>query len=130
MGISRRHAGPGWLPGFLAGLLKLSDSLNCPNRRSICSLVAAVLSALSLSVVVVGFLWAYRTQGVIAAIFTAALCCVWFELIYFAPKTLTEAIAANILVIAVYLAYPGEPTANRRRLFAAGVCLDWLWLFV
>ena len=117
-----REGARSWLvPGFLAGLLKLSDIVGLSEPVVYLSLVAAVLSALSLSVVVVGFSVGLSDPGAIAAIFTAALCCVWFELIYFAPKTLIEAIAANILVIAVYLAYPGEPTANKRRLFAAGL---------
>jgi len=111
-----------WLvPGFLAGLLKLSDVLNLSQPPAYLFLVAASLSAFSLSVVVIGFLWAYRTQGSIAAIITAALCAVWFELIYFAPKTLVEPIAANILLIAVYLAYPGKSTGNKVRLLAAGL---------
>jgi GPI mannosyltransferase 3 len=105
----------------LGGLLKISDVVGLSQPEAYLFLVTATLCALSLSVVLVGFLWAYRTQGAFAALITAAICGVWYELIYFAPKTLTEPIAAHILVIAVYLAYPGQPTANKRRLFAAGL---------
>ena len=111
-----------WLvPGFLAGLLKIFAILHISQPSIYLFLVAAILSALSLSVVVVGFLWGFRTQGAFAGLITAAICSVWYELIYFAPKTLTEPIAAHILVPAVYLAYPGQPTANKRRLFLAGL---------
>ncbi len=111
-----------WLvPGFLAGILKLSDVLGLSFPGFYLFLVAATLTALSLSVVLVGFLWASRTQGAFAGVITAALCGLWFELVYFAPKTLTEPIAAHILVIAIYLAYPSQPTSNKRRLFAAGL---------
>jgi len=111
-----------WLvPGFLAGPLKISDIFGISQPGIYLFLVAATLSALSLSVVLVGFLWGFRTQGAFAGFITAAICSVWYELIYFAPKTLTEPIAAHILVIAVYLAYPGQPTTNKRRLFAAGL---------
>ena len=111
-----------WLfPGLLAGLMKLSDSLGFSNPDAYLFLVASVLSALSLSVIVVGFLWAYRVQGIVAAFITAMLCSIWFELVYFAPKTLTEAVAAHLLVIAVYLAWPGRPVDNWRRLFVAGL---------
>lgn len=109
------------VPGFLAGILKIADSLGMFQPETYLFLVAAALSALSLSVVIVGFLWACRTQGVLAGLITAMLCAVWFELIYFAPKPLTEAIAAHILVIALYMAYPGQQTNNKRRLFAAGL---------
>jgi phosphatidylinositol glycan class B len=117
-----RDGARSWLvPGFLGVLLKISDLLGLSQPEIYSFLVSATLSALSLSVVVVGFLWAFRTQGAFAGLITAALCAVWFELIYFAPKTLTEPIAAHILVIAVYLAYPSQPTTNKHRLFAAGL---------
>ena len=109
------------LPGSLAGLMKFSDSLGFSRPDAYLFLIAAVLSALSLSVVVVGFLWAYRTQGIVAAFITATLCSIWFELVYFAPKSLTEAVAAHLFVIAVYLVWPGRPVNNWRRLFAAGL---------
>jgi hypothetical protein len=117
-----REATRSWLvPGFLAGLLKSSDIFGLSQPGAYLFSVAAILSVFSLSIVLIGFLWAYRTQGAIAGLITAALCCVWFELVYFAPKTLTEPIAVNIFLIAVYLAYPGQPTANKRRLLVAGL---------
>lgn len=113
-----------WLvPGFLAGLLKISDLLGMSQPENYLLLVAATLSVLSLSVVVVGFLWGLRTQGLVAGFITAAFCSVWYELVYFAPKTLSEPIAAHIFVIAVYLAYPGQPITNKGRQFAAGLLL-------
>jgi len=117
-----RDATRSWLvPGFLAGLMESSNFLNLQQPASYLVMTAAILSAFSLSIVLVGFLWAYRTQGLVAGIITATLCCVWFELIYFAPKTLTEPIATNFLIIAVYLAYPGQPTSNKLRLLTAGL---------
>jgi GPI mannosyltransferase 3 len=117
-----REAARSWLvPGFLAGLLKLSDILGISEPSVYLFFVAACLSALSLSAVLVGFLWSYRTYGGVAGIITGALCAVWFELVYFAPKTLTEPIAADFFLIAVYLAYPTRATASRGRLFAAGI---------
>jgi hypothetical protein len=109
------------VPGFLAGLLKIFAIIGISQPSIYLFLIAATLSALSLSVVVVGFLWGFRTQGAIAGFITAAICTVWYELIYFAPKTLTEPIATHLLVIAVYLAYPGQPITDRRRLFLAGL---------
>ena len=109
------------LPGSLAGLMKLSGILGFTRPDAYLFLIAAVLSALSLSVVVTGFLWAYRVRGIVAAFITAALCSIWFELIYFAPKSLTEVVAAHLLVIAVYLVWPGHPVTSWRRLFVAGL---------
>lgn len=109
------------LPGALAGLMWICDSLGFSSPDAYLLLIAAVLSVLSLTVVVAGFLWAYRTQGTVAAFITAILCSIWFELVYFAPKTLTEVVAAHLLVIAVYLVWPGRLVHNWRRLFAAGL---------
>ena len=109
------------LPGALAGLMKLTASLGFSSPDAYLGVVATALSMLSLSVVIVGFLWAYRTQGVLAAFVTTVLCSIWFELVYFAPKSLTEVVAAHLLVIAVYLAYPGQPVNGWRRLFIAGL---------
>ena len=63
------------LPGALAGLMKLTDAAGFSAPDAYLFVVAAMLSMLSLSVVVVGFLWAYRTQGMTAAFITAALQC-------------------------------------------------------
>lgn len=109
------------LPGSLAGLMWLSDILGFSSPDAYLLLIAAVLAALSLSVVITGFLWAYRTQGIVAAFITATLCSTWFELVYFAPKSLTEVVAAHLLVIAVYLVWPGRPVTNWRRFFIAGL---------
>lgn len=109
------------LPGALAGLMKMAGGVGFSSPDVYLLVVAAVLSVLSLSVVVVGFLWAYRTQGVAAAFITAILCSIWFELVYFAPKPLTEVVAAHLLVIAVYLVYPGQAVSSWQRLFIAGL---------
>jgi len=109
------------LPGFIAGLMALSDLFYPSGPDFYIPFIQAVFCIISLAVVVVGFLWGYRSQGALAGFITAVLCAVWFELIYFAPKTLTEVVTAHILVVAVYLAYPTQPTSDRRRLFIAGL---------
>src|SRR3974390_2604093 len=77
-----RDAIRSWLvPGFLAGLLKIFAILGVSQPSIYLFLVAATLSALSLSVVFIGFLWGLRTQGTVAGIITATVCAVWYELI-------------------------------------------------
>ena len=82
-----------------------------------------LLIILSLAPVAVGYIWANQRCGRRAAVFTAALCAVWFELVYFSSKTLTEVVAAHILFLAIWLAYPGRPVDNRWRLVAGGAAL-------
>lgn len=111
------------LPGAIAGLMRGADSMGLAEPTQYGFVVAAAFSALSLSVVAVGFLWAYRRVGMAAAVITGSLCAVWFELVYFAPKTLSGPVAAYLLVIAVYLACPGTPSRDRHRLLLAGLLL-------
>lgn len=113
-----------WIvPGLLGGLLSIGNGVGLSRPETLNGLIVACLSLLSLSVVVVGFLWARRSENIFAGLITAAVCAVWFELVYFAPKSLSEVIAAHVLVIALYMACPGQPTADRRRLLAAGILL-------
>ena len=113
-----------WLvPGLLAGIMAAADWLGFTDPKAYNVAIAAVLSALSLSVVVVGYLWAWRYYGLVGAVITGALCAFWFELVYVGPKPLTGPIAADIMVIGLYLGYPGEPVRKPRRLFVAGLLL-------
>ncbi|HEX2217595.1 MAG TPA: hypothetical protein VHG35_02245 [Gemmatimonadales bacterium] len=118
-----------WLfPGLLAGVMGLTDGLTGGPHDYLAS-IAVVLSILSLGVVVVGFLLGHRLFGLPGAVITSGLCAIWYDLIYIAPKTLSEAPAAHILVIALYLlGTPGE-TDSSRRYWAAGVLLGLTFCF-
>lgn len=111
------------VPGVLAGVMVTTDWLGLTEPWHYNLAIAAVLSAMSLSVVVVGYLWAWRYFGLVGAVVTGALCTFWFELVYIGPKVLTGPIAANVMVVALYLAYPGQVVCNQRRLFVAGLLL-------
>jgi hypothetical protein len=82
------------------------------------AMIHAAFSVLSLSVVLVGFLWAYRIEGRSAAILTGVLCAVWYEFVSFAFHPMPGVVAAHFLLPGVYLMYPGAPTESRWRLFA------------
>jgi phosphatidylinositol glycan class B len=110
-------------PALLALPMKLGSLLG-PAPGSVLNAAAVFMSLMSLSVVVVAFLWGRRTAGTIGAGVTGCLAAVWFELIYFAPHALSEVMATNFLVVAAYLC-PDQarmpPSAWRLRWL--GVCL-------
>ena len=64
--------------------------------------VQVLLSGLSLSIIATAFAWGRRAGGMSAALLAAAFATTWFELVYFAAKPLTEAIAASLLFPAAY----------------------------
>src|SRR5260370_27322017 len=110
------------LPGLLAFVFKTSDFvLPVPYAYQIGA--AIFLSQLSLAPVVCGFLWAYRLAGERAAVITGGFVAVWFELVYFASKSLSEVFAAHIFIIGLYLAFPGESVRSRIRLAAAAFAI-------
>ena len=91
-----------WLiPGLLAPVLGGVSALGFgpPVYNAV---VAVLLSASSLTVVAAGWGFGRRAYGRTGAWLVGGLCAVWFEFVYFAPKTLTEVMAAHVLIAAVW----------------------------
>jgi hypothetical protein len=109
------------LPGFLGGLMWLTAALG-GGAAAYLAVIAAVLSAISLSIVAVAWLWARRLAGPVAALYAAAITATWFELVYFGAKPLTEALAASALFAGAFLLSPAA-RPHRSALVAAGVLL-------
>lgn len=108
------------LPGILAPLMSLGAGV--PGLENGHVLVPQLaLIALSLVTVAVAYWWGARS-GTTHAWLAACAAAVWFELLHFAPKALTEAIATPLLLTGIYLALPAD-RAHRRRLLFAGACL-------
>jgi hypothetical protein len=96
-----REGARSWLlPGSLAGVMM---AVRWAGGLAHVRAAQVVLSALAITPVAVAFLWS-RRHGLGAAIAAATACAVWFELVLFAPKALSEVVAAHVLVVGVYLA--------------------------
>jgi len=108
-------------PGILAGVMRLTDWMGDGSSGYLAG-VTIFLCLLSLIPILVALLWGYRTSGLIAAILSAGICSIWFELVYFAPKAFNEVVAAYLLLAGVYLGVHGRVFQPRMRLFLAG-CL-------
>lgn len=107
-----------WLvPGLLAPVIGGVDALGL-GAEGYAAVVAVVMSVASLSVVLVGFYFGARAYGRTGALLVGGLCAVWFEFVYFAPKTFTEVMAAHVLIVAVWFIVSAP-----RRLVLIGVLL-------
>src|SRR5262249_42714355 len=85
------------------------------------------LTLLSLAPIVTAYLWTSSAQAGAsrdrAAFLAAALPALWFELVYFASAALSEVVATHLLLIGLFLAFPGALVSSRPRLPTAGVLL-------
>lgn len=98
-----RDATRSWLfPGALAAIMKTASVFSSAPIAYLAA-CATALSVLSLAPVWVAFRTALQPFGLRGAMIAGATCALWYELVYFAPKALGEAVAGNVLVIAVML---------------------------
>lgn len=107
-------------PGILAGVMRLTDWMGDGSTGYLAG-ISIFLCLLSLSTVLVAFLWGYRVSGIVAAILSAGACGVWLDLIYFAPKALNEVVATHFFLPGLYLGVYGRCFQPRTRLFVAGL---------
>jgi hypothetical protein len=117
------------LPAFLSVVMGAAGQLGASPRVYLLA-VAALLSLLSLAVVVCGYRVADRRLGGHAGFVVGFICAIWTDLVYFGPKTLTEVIAAHVLVISAYLAEPvtSEDRVERSRLVGIGALLGLVFV--
>jgi phosphatidylinositol glycan class B len=110
-----------WIfPGAIAGVMEFARIFSgAPGFVTGC--VTIFMAAASLSVVVCGFLWGFKIDRTRGGIVLAFVNSIWAELVYFSTHTLTDVIAGDILIAALYLGYPDGPAASRRRMLWAGV---------
>jgi uncharacterized MnhB-related membrane protein len=107
-------------PAFLAGVMRATDWMGSGSEGYQRGMVI-VLSLISLTAVWFAFAWARRASGMEAAIIAAGAAATWYELIFFAPKALTEAIAGHALLPGLYLGMYGERLGEKKRMFLAGI---------
>lgn len=109
------------LPGLLGSLMKATAWLG-GGVTAYLAVIGAVLSALSLSIVLVAWSWARNLAGPTAGMLAAAITATWFQLMYFASKPLTEAVAASTLFWGAYLLC-GATGRSRALALSGGVLL-------
>lgn len=108
------------VPAFLALVMRATSWMG-PGSSGYLGATAIVMSLLSLSAVWFGFAWGKRASGISAAIIAACACAIWYELIYFAPKTLYEVLGTHLFLPGLYLGIYGEQGSERKRMVWAGI---------
>jgi hypothetical protein len=112
-----------WIvPGVIAALMEASRLVG-DGPDIYVPVTQIAFAALAASAVALAYLWAARPFGRWPALAAAALPALWPDAFYFAGRTLSEPVAAAVLVIALYLLEPGYPVASRRRLALGGALL-------
>jgi GPI mannosyltransferase 3 len=106
-------------PAFLAGVMRATEWMGCGSAGYLAG-IAIVLAVISLTAVWFGFGWAKRASGAEAAIIAAGGCALWYELVIFAPRALTEVFATHILLPGLYLGVYPDGLREKRKLFVAG----------
>ena len=110
------------LPGALAGLMDASKLFG-GGPGVYLPLIGAALAALGAASALCAFGWGNRIYGLWGGILAGALVAGWIDAVYFGPRTLSEVVAAHVLVIGLYLMCPGDVPAGPRRLAVAGFLL-------
>lgn len=111
------------LPGVFAGLMWLGSLfgdapwlINLP--------IALFMAALACLPVYCAWGWGRAVSGRPGGFVAAALCVIWVDLVYMSLHTLTEVVAGHLMVLGLFLGYPGSGTVvPRRRLFWSGLLL-------
>jgi phosphatidylinositol glycan class B len=109
------------LPYVLAALFRLSEPV-VGGPEGYLLVARAALAALSLIGVAAVYRMGRRTSQT-HAVMAAVVAATWFELVYFAGRPLTEAVATTFLVVALSLASAPPKHLGFRRLAAIGFCL-------
>src|SRR4051812_268513 len=108
------------LPGLIAGLIEFARLLG-EGPDYYLPVIAVAFALLASAPVICCFLWCRRWYGSTVALVGAAAVALAPEAVYFGARTLSEVVAAHILVIGCYLLAPGRHVGSRERLFVAGV---------
>jgi len=110
------------LPGFIAGVMKAARLFG-DGPAIYMPVIGMVFAALGAASALCAYLWGRRLYGLWGGIIAGTLTACWIDAVYFGPRPLSEAVAAHLLVIGLYLAAPGYAVQGRARLALAGLVL-------
>lgn len=115
------------LPGAIAAVMQVAR-LAGDGPDYYLPLIAVSFAALGAAPVACSFLWARGLFGVLGGLVAGSAVAVSAELVYFGARTLSEVVAGNLLIVALYLLEPGYRVGARRRLFAGGALLGLVFV--
>lgn len=107
-------------PAFLAGVMRATEWMGSGSAGYLWA-TTILLSLISLTAVWFAFVWAKRASGIEAAMIAAGACAIWYELVIFSPRALTEVLATHILLPGLFFGAYAEGPREKRKLFLAGL---------
>jgi GPI mannosyltransferase 3 len=122
------------LPALIAGIMKCAAWLSSGSSGYIFG-ICLFFSLLSLTVVWFSFSWCRRYLGMQYALLAAFTTAIWYELVDSGPRTLSEYVAGNLFLPAIYLGSleprendprendPHEKPESKGRLLLTGILL-------
>jgi GPI mannosyltransferase 3 len=109
------------LPYVLAGLFRVGERV-FGGPQGYLLVARATLAIISLAAVAAVYRMG-RRESATHALIAGVVAATWFELVYFAGRPLTEAVATTFLIVALALISVAPPDLTFRRLLAIGCCL-------
>lgn len=111
-----------WIfPGLVAGLMWLAKEAGATQPGAILLPITVFMIAASLLPVICGYCWGFVLEGRATAIIAGAANALWIDEVYFSSHTMTGVFAVDLLVLALFLGYPGKPEVGGKRLFWSGL---------
>ncbi len=111
------------LPGIIAGLMELSRIIG-DGPDYYLPVIAVGFAALAAAPVVCCFRWCRPLFGIGGALVAGLAVAIAAEPVYFGARTLSETVAAHLLVVALWVLEPGYLVISRSRLFVGGALLS------
>jgi GPI mannosyltransferase 3 len=115
------------LPGVIAVLMEFAR-IGGDGPDYYIPLIAGSFAALAAAPVICSFLWGRRLFGLFGGWIAGAVVAVAPEAVYFGARTLSETVAAHLLIVALYILEPGYRVTSRRRLFSGGALLGLVFV--
>lgn len=112
------------LPGIVAAVVKSTAWISTGSAGYIFG-TALFFSIISLTTVWFAYSWCRRYFGLHYALVAACSTAIWFELVDFGPRVLSEVVAGNLLLPAIYWGSLGseKKSESKKRLFLIGLLL-------
>jgi hypothetical protein len=115
------------LPGVIAALMEFAR-IGGDGPDYYIPLIAGSFAALATAPVICSFLLGRRLFGLFGGWIAGTVVAVAPEAVYFGARTLSETVAAHLLILALYILEPGYRVTSRRRLFSGGALLGLVFV--
>jgi hypothetical protein len=115
------YAARSWALGYLSAIPMSVAALLGAGPEFYIPLTWAFFALGAAAMMLCAGLWGARFYGRWGGLAVALAAATWLDNLYFGGRALGEVVSAHLLIIAVWLAEPGERVENRNRLIAAGL---------